>query len=193
MATSKIRIINAALLLLGKKGCSDITNDSPDYIKNCSALYDEFYPSIFAMDYNWRFAIKQFSLNKVTNPPKYPNYMYAYELPSDFGLTYKTDGRIPFEIVGNLLYCNSPSGITLYYTGPVSEDLLPEYFKPYIHYYMAALFCMPITERTDLTISYENKVEKLLFKAIQSDSQTQPSLQFGNLVYASKYAGPALI
>lgn len=187
MATSKIRILNAAFLLLGQDEIQAIDNDSSKVIKRASALYDLFY-SNFLCDNLWLFALKKFKLVKISDAEMFNYYNNAYKLPSDFLRAYSLEPYCDYKIYGNVLYSNYSDNLELYYTHYVKEDLLPVYYESYLIYKMAELLAMPITQKPDLAMAFANKSKMEKIRAITIDSQQQPSLVIkSNPILASKY------
>lgn len=174
---SKLQIINAAFVLLGHRSVNNLGDNSGEDVKKAEALYDLYYPS-FLTYYSWRFALKQFPLSEVTNPPEVREYEYAYQLPSDYLSIYKMSPSAQYEIYGTLLYTNlSPSDdLKIYYTHKIDEGLLPEYFVEFLIEKFAEIFAMPITQQPELAQLWGQSAQAKLSRAMALDSQSQTSL-----------------
>lgn len=186
--SSKIDIINAAFLLLGHHSVNNLGDNSGEDVKKASDLYDIYYPA-FLTRYSWRFALKQFPLSQVTNPPAVTGYSYAYQLPNDYLMIYKTDPIADYQIFEQLLYINVSQDLKLYYTYRVTESVLPEYYVEFLVEKFAELFAMPITQQPPLVELWGNSANEKLSRAVALDSQSQPSIRIqDNPLGRAKYA-----
>lgn len=190
--TSKIDIIASAFLLLGKEPPNNIGVDAPQAARNASFLYDQYYDA-FLTRYNWRFALTQFTLNKLTTFDPIPEFNYAYELPSDWLSISRVSKFTDYLIYGNKLYCGIAQDLKLFYVKHVDEGELPIYYIEFLIEKFAELFAMKLTQNTDLVKLWGDSANEKLNRAIALDASTQPSLVIqDNRVAAAKYSSGVL-
>ena len=188
--TSKLKIINAAMLLLGHNSVNDIGDDSPEAVIAASNLYDIYYPSILSSGY-WRFAIKQQELAQINNPDSFDGWNYAYQIPVDFIAIEHIEPVSNYIINGTSIYSNISQDLKLYYFHEVSEGILPVYFVTFIIEKMAAIFAMKITQQPQLAQFWEANAAKSRNTAIQLDRNNQPSMRMiQNPIANAKYFSP---
>ena len=188
--TSKLKIINAAMLVLGHNSVKDIGDDSPVAVIAASNLYDIYYPSILSSGY-WRFAIKQQELAQINNPDSFEGWNYAYQIPVDFIAIEHIEPVSNYIINGTSIYSNISQDLKLYYFHEVSEGILPVYFVTFIIEKMAAIFAMKITQQPQLAHFSERNAANSRNTAIQLDRNNQPSMRMiQNPIANAKYFSP---
>lgn len=191
--SSKIEIMSAAVMLLGQDEINSIGENAPPVIKRASALYDIYYPA-FLTRYAWRFALKQFTLNKVTVFDEITGYNDAYQLPSDYLAILRTDPANNYRIFGTLLYSNISTNLKLIYTSNINEGVIPVYYIEFLVEKFAEIFAMPITGNPKLLELWGQSAAKKLNRAIALDDQNQPSFVIAdNPLIAAKYSSNVLL
>ena len=189
--TSKLELINAALLLLGDKASITLGSDASNDFKSAEILYDLFYPTILA-ERIWLFALKASVINYIPSALKIKGYEYAYGLPEDYLLISHLQPDRPYEIFGIHLHTSlspdSPDLPTLFYTHKVSEGQLPAYFIAYLVQRLAALFAMKITNEMPIAQIWGQSSEQKLREAVALDRQSQTTQQIkSNLMLEAHY------
>lgn len=170
--SSKIDLINSALVLIGDKPLNSLSEDRRASVVG-KALYQDVYEGELNK-HRWGFARTIADLNQLTTPPKDPNYKYAYQLPSDLLVAVRLiPNEYDFKRYGYTFYSNQPT-VKLDYVRKVTESELPSYFVRLMTYALARDFSIAIRDETDrfqaMDIRYKEEGRNARFQ----DSQEHP-------------------
>ena len=156
MAYSKISICNLSLAICGAGAIRDF-----DEANKRARMADVFYEP--TKDYllsriDWSFARKFKKLNLLSLPEdEVPEGQYPYQLPNDCKvprILTPVGGRTSWELLGDILMCDQPSNVALYYTAtgtPVARFTDP--FVNVLALGIAVRLAPPISQDSDLVDS----------------------------------------
>lgn len=169
---SKISLISKALILLGEKPCSSLTEDRYGVTVGGN-LFELLYENELQSN-AWRFAIKATALSQLNVTPVTDQYKYVFQKPTDCLLSSHAWPRQDFEIFGSHIYANQRSLKLVHWFKPeVSE--CPAYFNTLMAYALAKNMVNPITEgsaaKVQIQINLYNSQRAL---AQYADSQGRP-------------------
>lgn len=154
---SKISISNLALANIAKESIQSLTEGTPE-ARACNQFFD-IVLRIMLQAYPWRFARKSLSLAQISNS-KAGKWSYAYQLPTDClkilnirpqyvsGVDAQSDAdevMTPYDIEGNVLFCNLSPAFLVYTTSNVNLDTLPPLFEDALAWNLSARISMPLT------------------------------------------------
>ena len=174
---TKIKIISAALVLLGDKPISSLEDNLTESVV-AAELYEATYTSLLSI-HPWGFANKKARLSRKPEPIK--GWAYTHALPSDM-LRLKYADALDYKIYGSDLASNTKD-VWVEYIERVDEQDLPPYFTSALIPELAAVFAIPITESTTKANYYEGKAAQALIVAKNVDSQQHPTTTFSDSVY----------
>ncbi|MGN1063064.1 MAG: hypothetical protein ACI4QM_01930, partial [Alphaproteobacteria bacterium] len=122
----------------------------------------------------WRFALAQRTLTRFKEEPA-GDYKYAYALPNDFlrAISAGMNGRgqgLDYRIFNNSLHTDAESVLLTYIYKPEESDF-PPFFSHMLISWLAAEFCLPLTESTTRTEHLRKIAESDYAKAKLTDSQ----------------------
>lgn len=172
MATSKVKILSAAFILLGKDAINDIVSTDKIVIA-ASQVYDYLKPDLLTA-FPWRFAMLTRELNKLSTTPPVTRFANAFQLPPDMLLAYRPEDLINYEIYEDMLYTNN-SQVKLDYIHPATENEFPPYFVRAINHTLAAEIAMTVTQTITIAEYWEKISERSLIRAKARDSQQMPN------------------
>lgn len=168
---SKIKLISDALVLLGEKPASSLTEDRYGVTVGAN-LFERIYETEL-QSHRWRFAMKKNALSRLVAEPL-NEFRYAFNLPSDCLLPI---GKFPagaYEIYGRHVYANQ-SEIDFEYMFKPEVSELPAYFALLMTYALAKDMIKPITESDSgvniMTVKYNVQRNRAMF----ADSQGRPN------------------
>lgn len=185
MPFSSIDLCSRALTKIGAKSISSFQENTAEATV-ASQLYLSTLEGLLSA-HPWRFALSQKSLTKLSQPP-YGDYKYAYALPNDFlraisaGNGHNGKG-LEYRILGNQLHTNSESVLLTYIYKPNEMDF-PPFFSQMLISWLAAEFCLPLTESTNRT-EHLRKIAESDFnnaKGIDSKQSTPACFQDFSLI-----------
>lgn len=190
VATTKGKLINEALLLLGSGPVASL-DDGSDKSTACSELYNGVLLALLTQR-TWRFTVEQIALSRLVDTPK--GWKYAYQLPpatiSGPWVVYSSDkpGTRPtanFQIYGDKLMADYGQIFIDHQVEP-TPDKFPPSFRLLVVNALAAAFAVPITEQPELLKHYdliafgqpwENRQGGLFRIAAQADAKGKPADQ----------------
>lgn len=169
---SKIALISKALILLGEKPTSSLSD--PRYGVTVGAnLFEILYENELQGPQPWRFACKKASLGRLNLEPL-NQYRYIFQMPTDCLLPNHVYPRTDYEIFGSHLYANQTS-IDLDYRFKPEISACPAYFNLLLAYALAKNMINPVTEgsaaKQQLAI---NAYNVQLGRAQYADAQGRP-------------------
>ena len=168
---ARVQLVSNALLLLGDRPIASLTEDTTGATLG-SNLFENTYLSLL-QSHRWRFATKRLSLSRLSAKPN-TGYQYAYQMPSDFLYTIKTDAQ-SFEVYGKELHSNTTS-LDLDYIYRVNEDQVPAYFAKAVEFALANQFAVPITGDLKKADYYSKVYLNELKKAKHTDATQYPEV-----------------
>jgi hypothetical protein len=113
MATSATEICNYALAVAQATLVEDITVDTSESARQCSALYPLVRDAVLRV-HPWNCAIRRKRLTESLTPPEF-EFEHAYELPADcLRALLLFDSDYKFKIEGGQLITNDPDAKLLY-------------------------------------------------------------------------------
>lgn len=149
--TGKVAIINVALRSLGALSISSVTDADDENARRMNTVYNPILKALLR-SHPWSFAKKEIALSQITTEPVLEDYLYIYNLPSDFLRLNKTSVEPDYshKIKGRRLYSNSNS-ISIEYgyfcTDPNQYDAA---FSEAFSAKLAAELCYAITRDKDM-------------------------------------------
>jgi hypothetical protein len=169
---SKISLISKALILLGEKPCSSLTENRYGVTVGAN-LFELLYENELQAT-PWRFATKATALAQLNVTPVTDQYKYVFQKPTDCLLPSHAWPRQDYEIFGSHIYANQRTFNLVHLFKPdVSE--CPAYFNTLMTYALAKNMVNPITEgsaaKVQIQINLYNAQRAL---AQYADSQGRP-------------------
>lgn len=169
---SDIDMASNALLLLGDSAISSFTEGGFGATIMAN-IYEDTYRDVLS-SHPWSFALKEQSLNKLTqSPDESTGYSNAFQLPTDLIRIWQTFDNCRYTIVGDKLYSNLDS-ILMRYIYKVEESQLPPHFVKAMEYRLASDAAMGITDNATLGSQWYEKYIMQLGRAQAIDSQNRP-------------------
>lgn len=179
---TKIKLISDALVLLGEKPASSLTEDRYGVTVG-SNLFERIYENELQSN-RWRFAMKKRALSQLLDVPL-NEWQYAYQLPTDCLLPIGSYPSTSYEIYGDRIYSNA-SAIELDYMFKPEVTAIPAYFAMLMTYALAKDMIKPITESDSgvqlMTAKYNSQKAIAQF----ADAQGRPNkpIRFNPFVQA---------
>lgn len=172
MPFTSIDLCSRALVKIGAKSISSFNEDTAE-----STVAEQLYTPVLEgllSSYPWRFALSQRELARLKDAPN-ADYSYAYALPNDFlrAISAGPKGRgkgLDYRICGTQLHTNSESVLLTYLFKP-AEVNFPPFFYQLVIAWLAAEFCLPLTESTARTEHLRAIAEDEFKRAKLIDSQ----------------------
>lgn len=149
MALTSIALCSRALLKIGARTIASFDEGTAE-----AEVAANLYPSIrdaVLSSHPWSFATGQASLALLVAEPV-ADFAYAHQLPTDFlrVLSAGVSGRgrgIMYRIAENRLHSDTDD-VTLTYVFRPDERTFPPFFDQMLIAFLAAEFCLPLTEST---------------------------------------------
>lgn len=172
MGFTSIDLCSRALVKIGAKSISSFNEETAE-----SSVAEQLYtPTLEGLlsGYPWRFALSQRELARLKSNPS-ADYRYAYALPNDFlrAISAGPTGRgkgLDYRICGNELHTDSETVMLTYLYKP-NEINFPPFFYQLVIAWLAAEFCLPLTESTARTEHLRAVAEEEYKRAKLIDSQ----------------------
>lgn len=158
-------ICNAALLKIGEKPMTSLTEQSPAATLS-NALFSAAAAGILSL-YPWKFATQKFDLNKIEN---------EFILPENVLRVVAVCGTDKYEIAGKKIICNAADKISvLAITDPGAENY-PYYFSNLLTIKLSEEFCIPLCDNQSMQSAVQGQFERELTRAKFTDGGgAQPS------------------
>ena len=121
---SKIQLISNALILIGDLPITSLSgNTRAETVAN--NLYDNIVQNELSK-FRWGFARKQAQLSLTVDTPIGKEWQSIYQLPTDMLTLIKLSPSVPYQILGDKVYCNYSGALYCDYIANVSEGTWPE-------------------------------------------------------------------
>lgn len=173
MAWNKVQIVSLALGLLGK-GPIESIDAAGDYAAAAGAHYDLLLPAELCK-YNWRFATAIVQLARTVETPLIDEWLYVYQLPSDYLTVWKMYPQTKYQIYENKkLYANVDT-LKIEYRFMPNVVLLPAYFVQYFATRLAQILAVAVAENKTYADTMEKMANTWLLQALSTDAQAHPN------------------
>lgn len=172
MPFTSIDLCSRALTKIGAKSIASFSEECAE-ADVAEQLYTPTLEGLLSA-HPWRFALTQKHLSRLNETPN-SDYKYAYALPNDFLRAISAGPKgyakgLEYRIVGNQLQTNSETVVLTYIFKP-NEVNFPPFFTQMIISWLAAEFCLPLTESTSRAEHLRKIAESDFAKAKNIDSQ----------------------
>jgi hypothetical protein len=169
---TKIAIISKALILLGEKPCTSLSD--PRYgVTVGSNLFELHYEEEITSN-EWRFSTTKRALSRLTNVPL-NQYKYAFQLPPDMLVPSHVWPKTEYEIFGTELHTDK-SAVDLTYRFKPNVSAWPAYFSLLMVYKLAKDMVNPITEGAASKVQImEGKYNTQRSRSQFADAQGRPA------------------
>lgn len=172
MATSKIDLISAALVLIGDKPVNSLTgNDRRQQVAN--ALYDSVKEAELSK-HRWGFARKKAQLSLTTETPVDDEWQSIYQLPTDLITLIKLKPNVNYQVLGDKVYTNLSQALYCDYIYNTSESEFPAYFTKLMQYALAVEFSTSIRDSSAAQANMASLYNDTARMARYTDSQQHP-------------------
>jgi hypothetical protein len=168
---TKIGIISGALVLLGEKPASALTEDRYGVTVGAN-LFEVIYENEIQSN-RWRFACAKGALSRLVDVPL-NEWQYAYQLPSDMLLPIGVYPHSSYEIYADHLYTNA-SRVEMDYMFKPEISEIPAYFALLMHYALAKDMIKPLTESDNGIDAMTQKYVMQRDRALFADAQGRPN------------------
>lgn len=188
LPVSELDVVNQALLELGRLPVIQISDRADAQL--IDAKIDVLLPKLLAAT-SWNFAIKFVNNNTPNTQSFSPDYLYAYQLPPDYGRFFKFSTNcfpLSYAFVDGLLLTSTKPIAYYYIVNNVDFDAISTLFYRALALYVAADVAFVLTNNAELAIYLEKKYEKeksdaILLNDMERMIQTTPSNDFDRQVY----------
>lgn len=172
MPFTSIDLCSRALTKIGAKSIASFSESCAE-ADVAEQLYESTLEGLLS-SHPWRFALTQRELTRLSETPT-SDYKYAYALPNDFLRAISAGSKgygkgLDYRLVGNQLHTDSESVILTYLFKP-NEVNFPPFFAQMVISWLAAEFCLPLTESTNRTEHLRKIAESDFARAKTIDSQ----------------------
>lgn len=185
MSLTPIDLCSRALLRVGANGITSFYDGTIE-----AEIAANLYPSVrdaLLSAHPWNFAMKQTELVRLATPPA-ADFDSAFPLPADClrVISAGTNGRgagLVYKIAGRVLAANEDN-IMLTYVSRAPESISPPFFDYLLITFLAAEFCIPLTESTSRWEALRKIADLELRRArlIDAQEETPSAIQDFSLV-----------
>lgn len=168
---TKISLISDALVLLGEKPASSLTENRYGVTVGAN-LFEAIYENELCSN-RWRFAMTKKALSRLVDVPL-NEWQYAYQLPAEMLMPIGVYPAVPYEIYGDHLYTNA-SEIELDHLFKPDVSEIPAYFAQLMRYALARDMIKPITESDNGVQIFEGKYARQRDRSLFADAQGRPN------------------
>jgi hypothetical protein len=180
LPVSDLEIINLALIELGKPTVDAV--DATDDSVLLSFKLDILLP-VMLLAAPWNFGVKFRQDNTPLTTPFSPEYLYAYQLPADFGSFFRFLTNyypISYQFADGMLLTSQRPIQYYYIVNAADPGALSTLFVRAVSIFIAADSCMVLTQNENLTkylqAKYlESKSDAILFNDIQREIWQAPN------------------
>ncbi len=166
MSFTSIDLCSRALTKIGAKSISSFEEKTAE-----ASVAEQLYTSTLEgllSAHPWRFSLSQRVLRRLKEEPS-GDFAFAYALPNDFlrAISATPAGSkkaCEYRIVGNQLHCDADTVLLTYLYRPNECDF-PPFFSQMLISWLAAEFCLPLTESTARADHLRKLAEKDLSNA----------------------------
>jgi hypothetical protein len=174
-ANTAIKICSRASMLIGGDPIQSFTDGTTES-DLADAVYEDIVRAALTSS-RWRFATKQFQLNRLADVP-IGRWDSAYQLPSDSlminSITVQ-DLPIEFDTYEDKIYNNAVAAdeVIADYIYRASESSWAPYFTLGIEFSVASVFALSLARDASLSAAMDQQAQVQLIKARRLDSQAQ--------------------
>ncbi len=169
---SKIQLISNALILIGDLPITSLEGNSRAQTV-ANNLYDNIVENELSK-HRWGFARKKAQLSKTVEEPVGNEWQSIYQLPPDMITLIKIEPSIPYQILGDKVYCNVSDSLYCDYIYKPAESEWPPYFAKMIEYALAMDFAPSIRDSAASMELTANQYQNASRMARYTDSQQHP-------------------
>lgn len=166
---SDVELCNRALIKVHGNLITSLTQDSEE-ATYCNALFNQIRDEVLRAHF-WNFAIKQETLQRKTDTPKF-DFLYKYGLPPDYIRIYRLDqSRARYKIKGNELHTDL-AGLDIEYVSRVTDTTkFDAMFNTAFVLRMAAELAYPIAGSTERAQAILGEYGQFIKEAKRADGQ----------------------
>jgi hypothetical protein len=168
---TKISLISDALVLLGEKPASSLTENRYGVTVGAN-LFEAIYENELCSN-RWRFAMTKDALSQLVDAPL-NEWQFAYQLPPDMLIPIGVYPAAQYEIYADHLYTNR-STVELDYLFKPEVSEIPAYFAQLMRYALARDMIKPLTESDTGVQLMEGKYNRQRDRALFADAQGRPN------------------
>jgi len=172
MASSKLSLINNALILIGDRPLTSLTDGTRAQIV-ATNLYDNVIENELSK-HRWGFARKKIEISKDVAAPVGNEWQTTYTLPADMITLIKLEPLIPYQILGDKVYCNYSGTLYAEYIYKPSEGDWPPYFCKMVEYALGMDFAPAIRDSATSMDLLAGQYQNASRMARYTDSQQHP-------------------
>lgn len=182
MAT-KLQVVNQVLSEIGREPVTALTdNDQVNYI--ISPRLDLLYSELAQLT-DWNFLIQFVTLDTPNLIPFSPDYLYSYQLPSDYSrfdrLSWQTiNYGLFYRIVDGLFNTNMRPVLLYYVTNIIDYTVITPLFQQALALYCAADVCVGLTNDYKLASYLEKKSFDKKSDAVRQNDMERNVIQTPN-------------
>ena len=168
---TKIGLVSNALILLGEKPASSLSEDRYG-VTVLANQFEQIYENELASN-RWRFAMAKQTLAQLVDAPL-NEWTFAYELPVDLLIPIGVFPANQYEIYAKHLYSNA-SSVDLDYLFKPEVSQIPAYFAMLMQFALAREAVKSITESDSAVQVFESKYINQRARALYADAQGRPN------------------
>ncbi|NIR92162.1 MAG: hypothetical protein GWO08_00350 [Gammaproteobacteria bacterium] len=172
MASSKLSLINNALILIGDRPLTSLTDGTRAQIA-ATNLYDNVVENELSK-HRWGFARKKIEISKDVAAPVGDEWQTTYTLPADMITLIKLEPLIKYQILGDKVYCNYSGTLYAEYIHKPSEGDWPPYFCKMVEYALGMDFAPSIRDSATSMDLLAGQYQNASRMARYTDSQQHP-------------------
>jgi len=174
-ANTAIKICSRASMLIGGDPIQSFTDGTTES-DLADAVYEDIVRAALTSS-RWRFATKQFQLNRLADVP-IGRWDSAYQLPSDSLMINSVtvqDLPIEFDTYEDKIYNNAVAAdeVIADYIYRASESSWAPYFTLGVEFSVASVFALSLARDASLSAAMDQQAQIQLIKARRLDSQAQ--------------------
>ena len=174
-ANTAIKICSRASLLIGGDPIQSFTDGTTES-DVADAMYEDIVRAALTSS-RWRFATKQFQLNRLADEP-IGRWEASYQIPSDslmINAITVEDTPIEYDTYEDKVYNNATSNqvVVADYIYRASESTWAPYFTLGVEFSLASVFAISLARDAALASAMDQQANVQLIKARRLDSQTQ--------------------
>jgi hypothetical protein len=187
-ANTAIKICSRASMLIGGDPIQSFTDGTTES-DLADAIYEDIVRAALTSS-RWRFATKQFQLNRLADSP-IGRWDSAYQLPSDslmINAVTVQDLPIEFDTYEDKIYNNAVAAdeVIADYIYRASESSWSPYFTLGLEFSVASIFALSLARDASLSGAMDQQAQIQLIKARRLDSQTQTTRKLNTTRFVSQ-------
>tara|TARA_E500000318_G_C3535120_1_gene202227 strand:+ start:139 stop:723 length:585 start_codon:yes stop_codon:yes gene_type:complete len=187
-ANTAIKICSRASMLIGGDPIQSFTDGTTES-DLADAIYEDIVRAALTSS-RWRFATKQFQLNRLADVP-IGRWDSAYQLPADSlmvnAITVQ-DLPIEYDTYEDKIYNNAVAAdeVIADYIYRASESSWSPYFTLGLEFSVASIFALSLARDASLSGAMDQQAQIQLIKARRLDSQTQTTRKLNTTRFVSQ-------